>query len=328
MVSSTDGPAGPAEGSESVPRRSAAVEAVLAEAADRECIADDRAFCVERVPVAEATMRVQIFSAAGARPVVVAVQEAAEGVALLHDLPNCVSQVWRCLLPGEDRPPIWVHRFIVNPARPAQLYLVPCVTAPSQTDPYAVHTAQKRPISRADLERLVGRPVDVDRGGPAGPRMMWVDVSHYEVRWVVWLPRPEPFRQEECMRSGIPLGRRLARQLRPDPVGRNCCWFHTRSWKPIMRMAIKWTAQGRRDAVPADEVAGYIREQGDVHRLRGWDLEALRSLVDFPIDVTVDTEGSPMYVNGQHRCQALMDQGVRRVLTVRTETLEVPGPAA
>jgi hypothetical protein len=45
----------------------------------------------------------------------------------------------------------------------------------------------------------------------------------------------------------------------------------------------------------------------------GWELEALDSLVDPTVGIFVERDGARLvYVNGQHRAQAMLDAGVRR----------------
>ncbi len=99
-------------------RRAGLVSVLLAEAAARrERVADDHMFAVDRGRRHPATFRLQLFTAPGARPVAVVIQQApGEGAGLVNEgeryagaLPGC-SASW-------SPPPAWYTRRGPAPAR-------------------------------------------------------------------------------------------------------------------------------------------------------------------------------------------------------------------
>jgi hypothetical protein len=83
--------------------------------------------------------------------------------------------------------------------------------------------------------------------------------------------------------------------------------------------------------VPEDEIDTFVTARAEAEGVAGWELEALDSLVDPTVGIFVERDGARLvYVNGQHRAQAMLDAGVRRTLTVEyweeTADLVVPTP--
>lgn len=52
--------------------------------------------------------------------------------------------------------------------------------------------------------------------------------------------------------------------------------------------------------------------------MTGWELDALGTLTDPADGIQIEhSDGSRFYINGQHKAQAMLDQGVRRTVTIR-----------
>jgi len=167
-------------------------------------------------------------------------------------------------------------------------------------------------VTLHELADLVGRPVDLERGGgyaarPAEPGL------RYATALVALLPRPtldaDPM---TCMRRGLTWLARVGQQLRPDNAGRSCCWLHAGDWHQASRLAIAMAAEARGRGLDDYDTAAYALAQAEAGAFgAGWQLEAAASLFGEPV------RAAGGYMAGRHRVKAMLDAGVRRTLVVR-----------
>ena len=189
------------------------------------------------------------------------------------------------------------------------------------TGPYRLGPPTRRiRIAEQEIAQLVDAAVDADRGSGFRPRPPDPEPEpRYEVAWVARLPRPEPFRNPQCMPPSAPWWRWAARQIIPRRRGRACCWMHQGSWHRVSRTAIGLVRQAQRAGVAADDIYEHVRAQAEAAGVGGWELDALDALVSYGDGIQVDTydDGSSFYINGQHKARAMLDQGVRRTIVIR-----------
>lgn len=298
-------------------RRADVIRGFLAEAAaPRERVLDDHMFAVGDGGWPTATFRLQLFTAPGTRPVAVVIQRHGEGPSVFNAAERYAEAVWQRHCPGEDAPPIWIHRFIF-PSRDDDPFRV--VTFPVR-DPHLLDAPVRQvPITGTELTALIGRPVDHDRGAGFRPRPPVPEEQPvYKVSWVVRLPRPAPFRLPRCMPAGASWRRRLSRQVLPRRRGSACCWMHKGSWQRVSSAAIRFVRTAQRQGVRAYDIHDYVLSQARTAGMTGWELDALGTLTDPADGIQIeDSDGSRFYINGQHKAQAMLDQGVRRTVTIR-----------
>ncbi|WP_203922493.1 hypothetical protein [Rugosimonospora africana] len=262
------------------------------------------------------TMRVQLFTGAGLRPVAVVTQTGGEGGSLQNRAECYVEEIWRRLCPDEAEPPLFIaHQLLGEKDLGFQQYRL------IAAGPYRV----ERPVrwgprlSPAELAELVGGPIDPDRGaGYVQREPLEEGKLQFRVTAVIVLPRPDLHGEPRCMPTGTPLRRRLGRQLAPRRHGRDCCWYHKGDWRAASAVAIRALSQiapgplEHFDASPDGQVSApqaIIRAQ----TFDSWTRTAAESLLRDPIQIDRDVNGS-IYVNGRHRSQAMLDAGVRRTL--------------
>lgn len=305
MVAGVDGPGGGAAG-----RSNRAV--VIEHGGSRIRTVDEHAFVAQH-----GSMRVQVFTAEGLRSVAVVTQTDREGRSLQNGAERYVEEVWQRFCPEEIEPPLFIaHQLLGERDLGFQQFLFTVV---------GPHTVE-RPVrwgsmlTLAELEELVGGPVDPDRGeGYVEPEPPDEGRLRLTVAEVVMLPRPDLHGEPPCMPAGTPWWRRLGRQLVPRRRGRGCCWYHEGDWRVASDVAIR--ALARAD----DERGGHGGEQDDgrisaalgfvgAESLAPWTRAAAASLLLDPIQPSREDDGKPFYVNGRHRSQAMLDAGVRRTL--------------
>jgi hypothetical protein len=289
----------------------------LSEAGARSRLVDDHMFEI-RHPNGRrrGSCRLQVFTAPELRAVAVATWVPGDGCSL----PNCAerfaSEAWRRHLPHDNRPPVWIQRQNLDPDH-GDTYGVNVVTFET-TGRFELTSPSWIPITDEDLAELVGTQVDLDRGQGVEPPSEPISRVLYGTRWVVMLPRPTPFREPDCMPgAGSSLARRLGRQLVPRRAKRDCCWYHGGDWARVSRIAIRLVREASASDVPEDEIDTFVTARAQAEGVAGWELDALDSLVDPTVGIFVEQDGARLvYVNGQHRAQAMLDAGVRRTLTV------------
>jgi len=297
----------------------ARAELVDRHAGVRERVADVAMFEVtgpRRYPM---TCRVQLFTAAALRPVVVATQLPEEGPSLVNAAERFAAVAWQQLAPQEQEPPL-VVTLLVSEDLPdgrtaAEVVDYPDLVEFTVTGPHRLADPQWRSLHPTELDRLVGVDVDLTRGQGYRPRPRDPEaVVRLDARRLVGLPRPEPFRAGCMARSAEAPGRRWRRALRrlvPWPASsaiRSCCWYHGGDWHVVSRLAVDLLEQARRRGVTEDDLVHDVLGHAASLGLETWQSEALESLFRDPMMV------DDLWVNGQHRGQAMLDAGVRQTV--------------
>lgn len=236
----------------------ARAELVDRHAGVRERVADVAMFEVtgpRRYPM---TCRVQLFTAAALRPVVVATQLPEEGPSLVNAAERFAAVAWQQLAPQEQEPPL-VVTLLVSEDLPdgrtaAEVVDYPDLVEFTVTGPHRLADPQWRSLHPTELDRLVGVDVDLARGQGYRPRPRDPEaVVRLDARRLVGLPRPEPFRAGCMARSAEAPGRRWRRALRrlvPWPASsaiRSCCCYHGGDWHVVSRLAVDLLEQARRE---------------------------------------------------------------------------------
>lgn len=281
-------------------------------------VVDDHMFCVGGGAWYPETFRLQLFTAPGARPVAVAVQAMNEGASLVNGRERYLAEVWRRHCPDQQQPPLWIRRQLLRGGDDFVLHEMTADTGPD-AEPYAVHpkAASTYRLTLEDIHRLVGTDVAPDRGSGYVPRPPEPHVpDRFTVVWVALFPRPDPFREDDCMPAGTPPLRRAVRQLAHRRRGRPCCWYHEGNWHTVSRTAITLLRRADREGLDHDEMDDYFEERMGSLKLTGWERQALRSLSSDPIRFQRDGLHRT-YNNGQHRAQAMLDAGVSRTIATR-----------
>lgn len=286
----------------------------------REQVVDEHMYHLPAHAGRRTTFRLQLFAAPGLRPVAVATQtpHAGEGASLMNVAETCAETVWRQYYPDHPEPPVWVEHMILDEEAGLPSPALQVVTFTADADEHTLHDPEWLPLSPADVDALVGQQVDLERGSGFSPPQMEPDPEPtYETRLVVLLPRPRPFREADCMAASVPWWRRLGRQLAPRRDRRYCCWYHGGDWQSVTRLAIRLAEQAKTAGLTFDATASYILDHPDAQRLPQWEREALYSLLTDTIRPYAPWPRREGYNNGQHRAQAMLDAGVRRVLIER-----------
>lgn len=260
-----------------------------------------------------ASFRLQLFTAPGLRPVAVVTAYLEDGPSLTNAAERYAAAVWERHCPVESQPPLWVQRETRRDKPNAGEWEL--VTFTEASEPYRLRGPRWCALSGDQLRQLVGRPVDTGRGAGYVPRPVVPGPElHFEVWPVRRLGRPSPFREPECMPTGASWWWRLLRHVRPTTRTRTCCWYHGGDWHSVCRHAVTVLAHARRDAVPVEKLAAYADRYAQALPISDWQHQALSSL--FSLGNAVQPSSDGLYINGQHRAQALMDAGVRHTVVL------------
>ncbi|GAB1646783.1 hypothetical protein [Krasilnikovia sp. MM14-A1259] len=276
---------------------------------------DEHMYQLPRGTGRRATFRLQLFTAAGLRPVAVATQipGAGEGSSLTNVAEKCAATVWQQHFPDDLTPPIWIAHMIMDGHRD-----LTWVTFTEDPGAHTLHDPQWVHLDPADVDALVGEPVDLERGaGFVAPEPDPEPEQVYAIVPVVLLPRPHPFRKDACMPAGVRWWRRLSRQVVPLRSARDCCWYHGGDWHVVARLAERLFTQAHAAGLTFDDTMSYMLNHPGAHALPRWEREALHSLVLDTIRPYGPWPSRKGYNNGQHRAQALIEAGVRRILVER-----------
>jgi hypothetical protein len=299
---------------------------VLAYAALRERTVDEHNYAVDARR--RGTFRLQLFTAAGARPVAIATQryteKISEGTSLSNAAECYAETVWQQHFPDQAEPPIWIQLQLVDEERNEDLgplgdgFEAVTFTVDAERRPSRLHSPTWEPLEYDEVAELVGREVDVTRGRDWNPPEPEPEEKFYfRVAAVVSLPPTMPFRQPDCMpctnEHSWRIGRRLLRQLRPRREALECCWYHGGDWHQVSRVAIGLVRAGQKAGVDAPDLWGWAHDQNLLGGLDRWQTQALESLLGMALAIQ-PFEDHTMYTNGQHRAQAMLDQGVRRTV--------------
>ncbi len=243
----------------------------------RERVLDEHMYRLPPEAGYQVTFRLQLFTAAGLRPVAVATQMplAGEGTSLTNAAETCAAVVWQQHFPDDQEPPIWIAHMIMEGRRDLQ-----AVTFAVDRAAGTLHDPGWRSVSSADVDALVGQPVDLERGsGFVAPEPELEPESVYVAMPVVLLPRPRPFRKAGCMATGVPWWRRLGRQLFPRRGGRRCWRYHGGDWHVVSRVAVRLAEQARAAGVSFEDTTWFVLGHPDAESLGTWEREALYSLL-------------------------------------------------
>ncbi|MEV4559070.1 hypothetical protein AB0K51_19060 [Kitasatospora sp. NPDC049285] len=262
------------------------------------------------------SFRLQLFTAAGRRPVVVVTQTLTEGMTLTTGAEQYAEAVWEQLCPGEVLPPLWVQRQLLGDELDwgqSEFELVEF----AETEQYRLRQPQWWPVTFEQMARLVGGLVDGERGEGYIPREPEPEPElRFEVLEVSRLGEPHPFRAPECMPDGssppVPWWRRLARSL----AGRGCCWYHQGDWRVVSEFAVAVLAEGVAAGVEARDMAGFAVRRAVDAGMDRWQRQALDSL--FGLDSAITPDGVGGFVNGQHRTRAMLDAGVHQTVVLKS----------
>ncbi|MEV6527438.1 hypothetical protein AB0M43_36490 [Longispora sp. NPDC051575] len=255
----------------------------------------------------------QLFTAPGLRPVAVATQSNREGKSLINGAEAFCAAVWKTHFSDSDEPPLWIERQFLSDG-PLNFRLVRF----GEVDPveHKLRSPGWRGLAPEVLAELVGQHVDGDRGPGAAPLPRPAEPELvYRVSWVLTLPRPQPFREPGCLPvCDLGLWGRLRRQAVADRRARSCCWYHGGDWNAASRTAIRLLHEAQAASVPFDEVHHHAMTSARATGVDGWLLEAVGTLLNAADGLVIDEDGG--FGNGNHRGQVLIEQGVRRTVTL------------
>lgn len=138
------------------------------------------------------------------------------------------------------------------------------------------------------------------RPAEAEPRLMFEEFA------LVRLGRPRPFRQPVCMPAGVVMPRRSAR---------SCCWYHGGDWHAVSALALAVLRCARAQGVDGDGMKDFATDRAVAAGVTEWQAEALATWFSVGDAIQPGSQGG--YVNGQHRAQAMLEAGVRRMVVLR-----------
>ncbi|SFT31424.1 hypothetical protein SAMN04487982_11960 [Streptomyces sp. ok210] len=260
------------------------------------------------------TCRLQLFTAAGARPVAVATQiVGAEGMGLMNGVERFASAVWERHCPEENQAPVWVERQLWREGALQETRFRRVVFAGA--DRYRPRDPRWSAITHEQLQNLVGGPVATDRGAGYVPRDAEPEPQMvFEAFAVARLARPRPFREPVCMPTGEPWWRRWVRQVLPRRSARTCCWYHGGDWHTVNAMALQVLERARVQSVDPDDMEEFATAHAAAAGATQWQTEALATL--FNTADAIQPASEVGYINGQHRSQAMLEAGVRRTVVL------------
>jgi hypothetical protein len=130
-------------------------------------------------------------------------------------------------------------------------------------------------------------------------------VDEFRLTWVqipgTMLPVPQRLHRAPCMTD------REGPQM--VPPGSTCCWYHGGDWNLANRLLLNALSRVERERT-SDRLVESLSNLLDHLTLDDWTHEALHTLILEPIDLDGNLKD---YGNGQHRCQAMLDQRVKSV---------------
>jgi hypothetical protein len=281
---------------------------------------DEHNYLVDGATGGRGSFRLQLFEASGARPVAVATQrfttEISEGQSLTNGAETYAGAVWQRHFPDDPQPPVWIQLLLTEYDEDVPSDGFKAVAFAVDPDrPYRLRAPKWQSLKPEDVAALVGRQVDAARGeGFVPPEPEPEDQPYFRIMYVVALPPTEPFREPDCMPTNRAwrLGQRLLRQLRPHREARSCCWYHAGDWQKVSDIAIELVRAAEAEHVAGAELWSWASERLESYGLSAWETEALLSL--FSVGTAIQPDTASGYINGQHRAQAMLDQGVRRTV--------------
>lgn len=307
-------------------------ETVLAllrtEARARARIVDEHNFRVDLGSYGLGSLRLQLFTAPGSRPVVVATQSSHGdiGRSLGGAVERYVAAVWAEFFAEQDQAPIWIERMLLGGVFPDEFVLVTF----AEVEGRSVRGPDWNTITPTQMAELVGVEVDGGRGDRHVPVPEEVVLPVYTIVPVADLPQPEPFR-EDCLREGTVARAKALSRLRRGRR-RRCCWYHRVDWNAVSELAIELVDAAQATGVAPLDISEHVQAAGLARKLDIRSFKALQSLVAPSISIQISRagDGETSFANGQHRTQALRDAGVQRVLVVDLvldRPIEEPAPS-
>jgi len=94
----------------------------------------------------------------------------------------------------------------------------------------------------------------------------------------------------------------------------------SRSAAPVQasRTAITLVRQAQRDGTAGQEIYEHVLARATSIGVTGWQLDVLECLVNCYDGIQLDTDdGRRIFINGQHKTRATLDQGLRRTIIVQ-----------
>lgn len=319
------------------PRRQWVPE-VMAFAHERERTLDEHNFAVDRLGGAHGTFRLQLFTAPGQRPVAIATQcwgmDVAEGQSLANGAEAYAGAVWERCFPDEPEPPVWIELQLLVDEEDEESdplgdgFKATLFTVDAER-PYRLRSPRWEPLEPEEVAQLVGGEVDATRGeGWNQPEPEPGEEPFFVPKAVLTLPATQPFRERGCMPtdSAPRVRRRLIRQLIPRRSARSCCWYHGGDWSRVSEVGIALAAAAAAEGVDGMDVWSWAKKRLGPYGLSDWETQALLSLLSIGTSIQPWPDGGG-YVNGQHRAQAMLDQGVRRTVVMFWRPREQSSPA-
>lgn len=247
--------------------------------------------------------------------------DARQGASLTNAAESFAVHAWHRYAPDLPGPPAMIEHYLGDEAseRPAGRWgptlLVTFTADPSRWLGYDAGWGTAKPWLP-----IVHAHAEPGRGSQYEPEPLTTDP---EVRvWaefpVAKLPPTDPFRVA-CMEQPSTEAASRALKLVSWPahhrrlhVERDCCWYHRSKWSAafdVLREVLE-NAEALGNLGPV--MHGVALEQIRVNRRPdAWTRGGARSLLEDPICLE---SGHLGYVNGQHRAQAMIDQGTRTTL--------------
>jgi hypothetical protein len=290
-------------------------------------VVDEHMFTLDLPHWGRVTARAQLFTGPGLRPVVVMTQSSRdECVSLINAAERYAEGSWRRFAPRDEKPPLWVSNFLMeSPLEDEdgeviegeywrQEALLQIVDFQVLGD-YALSWPAWYSLEEGDLAELVGQPVDLTRGSGFRPPPKEPDpLVHHEARWLLNLPKTKPFRTQCMSGNTTRIWRRVRRLAFPRRQPLPCCWYHGGDWIAVCEMAVRLVRRAHGQGLQGPALVRYVKEQPELRELNSWQAKAFDSLFTYGISVE-----DGIWINGQHRAQAMMDTGVRRTILTRVE---------
>jgi hypothetical protein len=263
------------------------------------------------------TFRLQLFTAPGLQPVAMATQAEGDAGSIVNFTERALAFVWQEHFADEGHPPLWVVCVLGSSAEELpHLMLVTFGTI--SFEEHRLADPRWLMLSPKELLHLTGSPADLDRGVGYVPQVEEVpDEIDYVMVPLSEIPQAHPFRQPGCMSPGLrqaPQIRTISRRTRFGRLLRTkpCCWYHAGDWHKVNNLAESLIAEAR--TTHPQNLHDHIVSSLENSKRDSWSDEALWSLFSAPVDLS---EGHRTFINGQHRVQAMRDQGVSRTVVVR-----------
>ncbi|WNV87510.1 hypothetical protein [Umezawaea sp. Da 62-37] len=293
-------------------------EVLLQQSAPRTRVLDDHRY---RVTPGRGctTLRLQLFTGPGLRPVVVVTQRTDEGMSLFTGTEVMIGHVWREHFPAEPLPPVWVQRQLMPEDWDVAPYTMVLVDA---GDDFTVANPEWPPLTQQQVDILVGQPVSPDRGDYRPRQPASVCRLRFTPSEVGSMPPTQPF-PSTCTTGNDDMPR-----LRPPQwlIGawrrrrgsRICCWYHHGDWGAVNELALRLLADVPDPDADEDEIVDQVLTAAHHQQVDPWTVEALTSLFIDPIVLQTDVEGRmSAFAGGRRRVQAMRDaSAVRTVIAV------------